>query len=180
MAGSPTRYRFTVKDYHRMAEARVFAPNDRVELIDGEVYDVAPIGSRHAASVKRLARVFHAGVRGRAIVSVQDPVELNERNELQPDVALLRPTPDDYAAHHPGPSDVLLVVEVADATVDFDRSTKVPLYLASGILEVWVVDLPSPRIEVFGAGDGVVHGWGHPLAPQAFPDLLVEVTEIVG
>ena len=180
VAGSPTRYRFTVKDYHRMAEARVLAPDDRVELIDGEVYAMAPIGSRHAACVKRLAELFHTAVRHRAIVSVQDPIELDERSEPQPDLALLRPRPDYYASHHPGPSDVLLVVEVVDATVEFDRSTKAALYLASGIPEIWVVDLPSQRVEVFSGSGVAVHGRGDRVAPTAFPDLVVDVTQIVG
>lgn len=162
-----------------MAEARVFAPDDHVELIDGEVLEVAPIGSRHAACVKRLARVFHAGVRGRAIVSVQDPVELDDHNEPQPDVALLRPRADDYAARHPRPGDVLLVVEVADATVAFDRTTKAGLYLASGIPEVWVVDVLSQSIEVFTGGTAVVHGREGSVAPRALPDLVLEVAVIV-
>ncbi len=180
MAGSPTRYRFTVKDYHRMAEARVFAPDDRVELLDGEVYHVAPIGSRHAACVKRLAGVFHAAMRNRAIVSVQDPVQLDERDDPQPDLALLLPRPDYYSAHHPGPAEVLLAVEVGETTVEFDRSTKAPMYLRSGIPEVWVVDLPCQRTEVFTGSGVVVHGWADRVAPTAFPDLVVEVTEVVG
>ncbi len=179
VAFSPTAHRFTVKDYHRMAEADVFGPDDRVELLDGEVFELAPIGSRHAACVKRLTRLFMTQVGEGAIVGVQDPIQLSERSEPQPDVTLLRPRADYYAGGHPLPPDVLLVVEVSEATADFDRTTKLPLYVAAGIGEVWIVDLVAEVVHVATPGGTRTVARGGSLAPQAFPDLVLEVTAIV-
>ena len=178
VALSPT-HRFTVKDYHRMAQAGVFAPEDRVELLDGKVFDLAPIGSRHAACVKRLARAF-MGVGDRAIVSIQDPVQLSELSEPQPDVALLRPRTDYYATGHSLPRHILLVAEVAEATARHDLTTKLPLYLAAGIPEVWVVDLNAEVVHVVTSAGTQVLSRRDSVAPQAFPDLVIEVTSLVG
>jgi Uma2 family endonuclease len=163
-----------------MAEAGVFAPDDRVELFDGEVLELAPIGSRHAACVKRTAAVFAAGVAGRAIVSVQDPMELDARSEPQPDLALLRPQPDFYAGSHPQAADVLLAVEVAETTLRYDLNRKAPRYLAAGIPGVWVVDVVRQVVHVLTPDNARVLARGDSVAPQAFPDLVVEVTAIVG
>jgi Uma2 family endonuclease len=123
---------FTVEEYHRMAEAGILSEDDRVELIEGELVTMSPIGSRHAACVARLtALLFPVG--GRGILWVQNPIRLGARSEPQPDVALLRYRPDFYASAHPGPEDVLLVVEVAETSADADRSLKIPLYARYGI-----------------------------------------------
>ena len=162
-----------------MAEAKVFGPDDRLELIDGEVFEMAPIGSRHAACVRRLVRSF-AQLGERAIVSVQDPIELSERSEPQPDVTLLRPADDFYAIAHPAPADVLLAVEVADTTLAFDLERKAPLYLAAGISELWVIDVVREVVHVATPAGSRVVRRGESLAPQAFPDLVLEVSAIVG
>jgi len=141
------RRRFTVDDYHRMVEAGILSDDDRVELIDGEIIEMVAIGSRHAACVDRLARLCSAGVRNRAIVRVQNPILLSEHSEPQPDLALLRPRRDFYAAGHPGPQDILLVVEVADTSAETDREIKLPLYARAGIPEVWVVALAETHVE---------------------------------
>jgi Uma2 family endonuclease len=117
---------FTVEEYHRMAEAGILSEEDRVELIEGELVTMSPIGSRHAACVKRLVRLLDRAAGDRAIVGAQDPIRLGARSEPQPDVALLRYRPDFYASAHPGPEDVLLVVEVAETSADADRSLKIP------------------------------------------------------
>ena len=134
--------RFTADEYYRMAETGILLPGDRVELIDGDVLAMTPIGPRHAASVDRATRVFVTGVAGdEAIVRVQGPVRLTLYTEPEPDIALLRPRADFYASGHPGPADIVLVVEVADSSLDFDRNVKAYVYAQSGVPEYWLVDL---------------------------------------
>jgi Uma2 family endonuclease len=131
-----------------MAVAGILTEDDRVELIEGEIVEMPPIGSRHAACVKRLNRLFSSRVGDLAVVLVQDPIRLSDVAEPEPDLALLEPRADFYAAAHPGPAEVLLVVEVADTSVGYDRSVKIPLYARAGIRELWLVDLERERIEV--------------------------------
>jgi Uma2 family endonuclease len=132
-----------------MGEAGVFGENDRVELLDGHIYAMSPIGSEHAACVRRLDRLFQREVGSQAIVSIQNPVRLNESSEPEPDLALLAPRDDSYATRHPRPDDVRLVVEVAGTSLDFDRDVKRPLYAQADIPELWIVNLEADRIEVF-------------------------------
>lgn len=134
------RHRLTVDDYHQMAEAGILADDDRVELIEGEVLDMSPIGSLHAALVRVLARWLSEVAGRHAIVAVQDPIHLDDTNEPQPDIALLTPRADFYASAHPGPADTFLAVEVAESSLAYDLGVKVPLYARHGIPEVWVVD----------------------------------------
>lgn len=148
------RHRLTVQEYYRMAEVGLLAPDARVELIEGEIIDMAPIGSRHAATVNRLARLLNAAVNDLAVVSVQAPIRLGERSEPQPDLALLKPRADFYAQSHPTPADVLLVIEVSDTTLRYDRSVKVPLYARHGVPEVWVIDLEGNLIHFFRSPSG--------------------------
>ncbi|MBI2946388.1 MAG: Uma2 family endonuclease [Verrucomicrobia bacterium] len=142
-------HRFTRDDYHAMAEAGILGEDDRVELIAGEIITQMPIGTVHAGTVKRLNQLFTDLARGRCIVSVQDPIALDPFSEPQPDIALLRPRLDFYASAHPEPGDVLLIVEVADTTLAFDREEKIPLYAGAGIPEVWLVDLADKSLSVF-------------------------------
>ncbi len=143
------RHRLTVRDYQRMGEAGIFHEDDRVELIEGEIVDMAPIGAGHASSVKRLANIMKLAVWEQAIVSVQDPIVLGEQSAPQPDIALLRPKADYYAAAHPQARDVLLIVEVADSSLDYDREVKLPLYTRHGIPEVWLVDVAGRRLTLY-------------------------------
>jgi Uma2 family endonuclease len=131
-----------------MGEAGVFSEDDHVELLGGQIYAMSPIGSEHAACVDRLTKLFVLRTGEDAVVRVQNPVRLNEASEPEPDLALLSPRDDDYAARHPRPDDVLLVVEVADTSAAFDRDVKRPLYARAGVPELWIVDLASDRIEV--------------------------------
>ena len=140
---------FTVEEYHRMGEVGILGEDDRVELIEGEIVQMSPIGSRHAACVDRLLQNLMDKVKGRAIVRVQSPIRLGDRSEPQPDLVLLRPREDFYASGHPGPGDVLLVIEVAESSAEYDREVKVPLYARYGIVEVWLVDLERNRVEVY-------------------------------
>ena len=140
---------FTVGNFHRMGEAGILGEDDRVELINGEILAMTPIGPKHAHCVRRLNALLTSRVGTSAIVDVQNPVVLGEHSEVQPDVVLLRPRPDFYSDSHPGPQDVLVVIEVADSSADYDRTVKVPQYARAGILEVWVIDLAARVIEVY-------------------------------
>ena len=180
------RHLFTVDEYYKMAQAGILHEDDRVELLEGEIVEMAPIGSRHAACVKRLNHIFSQSLGGRAIIGVQDPARLSERSEPQPDLTLLRPRPDFYSASHPGPEDVLLLIEVADTTEDYDREIKMPLYALSGIAEVWLVALVSGVIEVYRdpSPDGYrevqrVQREQH-ISVQAFPDVILVLDEVLG
>jgi Uma2 family endonuclease len=178
--------RFTVDDYYRMAQAGILGPEDRVELIEGEIVEMSPIGKEHASCVKRIHHLFSERLRKRVLVSVQDPIRLGERSEPEPDIALLRVRDDFYAGGHPGPDDIHLLVEVADTTQDYDRGVKKDLYAKAGIQEAWLVDIPARRIEVYrrpaaGRYDDVRHvGLGQTLSPLAFPECVVGVDEVLG
>lgn len=141
------RHRFTVREYHAIADAGLLSEDDRVELIEGEIVDMAPVATRHLACVVTLTHLLIEKSGGRYFVSVQTPVVLDEDNEPQPDLSLLKTRPDP-AGSLPGPGDVLLVVEVSDTTLAYDRDVKLPLYGRSGIPEAWIVDLASRRIEI--------------------------------
>lgn len=186
MSAQLLRRRFTVEQYHQMVEAGILTADDRVELIEGEIIEMSPIGRHHAACVKRLIRLFSQRVGERAIVAAQDPVELSDRSEPQPDFVLLQPRPDFYEAGHPYPQDILLLVEVADTTVESDREVKIPLYARSGIVEVWLVNINQQAIEVhrepaFNCYGNVQHFQrGQQLSVQAFPDISLTVDEILG
>ena len=139
---------FTVVEYHRMGEAGILSESDRVELIEGELVAMSPVGSRHAGVINKLNRMLVLAVGDRGLVSVQNPIRLDDRSEPEPDVAVLRPRADDYVEATPGPEDVLLVIEVADSSLSYDRTVKAPLYAAHGLPEFWIVDLAGRAIEV--------------------------------
>ncbi|MBD1863795.1 MULTISPECIES: Uma2 family endonuclease [Trichocoleus] len=186
MAVQLLRRQFTVAQYHQMVEAGILTEDDRVELLEGEIIEMSPIGRRHAACVDRLNRLFSDRLRERAIVRVQNPVELSDRSEPQPDIALLKPRPDFYEAGHPQPQDILLLVEVADTTVEFDREIKIPLYAKSGVREVWLVDLNQNAIAIYREPSLSVYGQveelrqGQELTVQAFTDGSFAVDEVLG
>ncbi len=142
------KHYFSVDEYYRMAQAGVFSEDYRVELIEGEVVEMSPIGKHHAACVRRLDRILHRNIGELAIVSVQAPISINDFSEPQPDVALLKPRVDFYSNSHPTPQDVLVIIEVADTSVEYDRNVKIPLYARAGIPEAWLIILPKDFIEV--------------------------------
>ena len=146
---TPTRRRFDVDAYYRMAETGILSPKDRLELIDGEIIEMAPIGSAHGGKVNRLTSlVARLAADGRVIASVQSPLRLDPYNEPQPDLMLLRPRADFYKSGHPTAADVLLLVEVADSSLAYDRGPKLALYARHGVPEVWIVDLVGRALEV--------------------------------
>jgi Uma2 family endonuclease len=159
MAVQMHRWQFTVADFARMAEAGIFAEDDRVELIDGEVRVMSPIGPRHAAIVKRLNALLSRQVADHALVSVQDPIQLTDYTEPQPDIAVLRAREDFYAQALPMPADVLLVVEVAETSLAYDREEKIPRYAQALIPEVWLIDVERETVTQYTHPDGTrYHG----------------------
>lgn len=181
----PARRRFTVDEYYRMAEAGILGPDERVELLDGEIIEMAAIGTRHATCVRLLDGWFQKNLAGRAIVSCQMPVRLSSRAEPEPDIALLRPRPDQYGSGHPGPGDVLLMIEVADTSLGYDHDRKLPRYAEAGIPEVWLADLTHDQVLVHSDPAGGryqtarVARRGDTLAPAAFPDLFVPIADVL-
>jgi len=142
------RHRLTVRDYHRLAEAAVLGEDDRVELLEGQLVDMSPIGPRHALATDALTELLVLAVAGRAAVRVQNPIVLDDASEPQPDFALVRRPWDGYPGAHPGPNDIHLLIEVADSSLEFDRGAKLELYAHAGIREFWIVDLTTNTVIV--------------------------------
>jgi Uma2 family endonuclease len=149
MSTEVQRRLFTVHDYHRMVEAGILREGDRVELIYGEILAMSPIGPPHGSGVDRATRLLVRAVGDDAIVRVQGSVRLNEYNEPQPDIVLLRPEEDFYYAKLPGPDAILLIVEFAESSLTYDRGLKAQLYAETGIPEYWVADLKHDRLFVY-------------------------------
>jgi Uma2 family endonuclease len=185
-AMSSSRHVVTVDEFERMAEAGAFGPDVRVELLEGEILDMSPIGNRHEACVDRLNALFVTGLSGRAIVRVQGSVQLGDLSLPQPDLALLRPRDDYYADRRPTSADILLLIEVADTTVESDRWRKLPAYSRSGVTEAWLVDINGCSVEVAtkpsseGYESLVQFGLDDTVAPRAFPDVATTVRQILG
>jgi len=179
-----TKHRFSVEDYYRMGETGLLGPDARVELLDGEIIDMSPIGPSHGGVVSRLLRLFARMSSGRFLLTVQNPVRLDEHSEPQPNLMLLKALPDDYTTRHPGPRDVLLLIEVAGSSLAYDRGTKLPAYGRSGISEVWIVNLEDETIEVYrephlaGYASTTLVRPGEKAYPLAFPDAAVAVAEL--
>lgn len=187
VAESVRPYRFTVENFHRLAEADIFAADTRVELIEGELMMMSPIGKRHAAHVKRTTAVFRTIDPKIAILSVQDPLLLPDTNsEPVPDVMLLKPREDFYESVQPQPADVLLLVEVSDTTLNYDRRIKLPLYARHDIIETWITNLAQNVIEIYTAPKNGIYTLqriaqrGEQISPQAVPDFIVNVDAILG
>ena len=186
MPSGTTRRLLTTADYHSMIEAGILGPEDRVELLAGEIYEAASVSSPHAACVMRLTQWFSTRVVGRALVNVQNPVELSTVSEPEPDLTLLAPRESFYADRHPRPDDVLLLIEVAVTSYDYDRNLKLPLYAEAGIREVWIIALDRQVVEVYrDPGEGGYRRAdrlraGDSLAPVALPDLELSVSYLLG
>lgn len=177
-----TRHKLDVDAYDRMADAGILGQDDRVELIDGELIDMAPIGQGHAGIVNGLNRALVLACGDRAVVSPQNPVRLDRWNEPQPDFAVFRPRADFYATgERPTPSDVLLLVEVADSSLRFDRTVKLPLYARARIAELWIVDCKSQVLDAYrrpadgGYGEMTTHRPGERLARALAPEIIVKL-----
>lgn len=178
------RHRFTLDQWHQMIEADVLR-DQHVELLDGEIYEMTPIGPPHQSVVDRLNDLLGRAFGNRVIVRVQGPVPARPRSEPQPDIALLRRQADFYRKAHPEAQNVLLVIEVAETSLDYDHA-KLRIYATGGIREVWIVDLRGDRIEVYRDSRGDSYGdvriaeRGESLACLAFPDVSLAVDDILG
>ena len=186
-APAPTREtrKFTVAEYYRMAEVGILGPDERVELIEGDIIVMPPIGPGHAGSVDSYIDVFAEHTPGRFRIRIQNPIHLDDGSEPQPDAMLLRPRNDRYTTSHPTPADVLLVIEVADSSLDYDRDVKAHIYGRAGVPETWVQNLPEDCIERFaepgpdGYARHTVHHRGETLALVSFPDLELSVDDLL-
>jgi Uma2 family endonuclease len=180
-----SKRRFTVHDYHRMGEAGILSPRDRVELLDGEVVTLSPIGPRHGAAVDRATRAFVTAVGDSAIVRVQGSVRLDLYTEPEPDIVLLRPRSDFYASTHPGPSDILLIIEVADSSLEYDRDVKASVYASAGVPEYWIADVNEHRVHCFSEPASGTYrtmtalGRAHSLAPLLLPACTVSSDDLL-
>ncbi|HKI01468.1 MAG TPA: Uma2 family endonuclease [Thermoanaerobaculia bacterium] len=185
MAIPNSRQLLTVDEFQSMAEAGVFAEDERLELIRGEIVEMTPIGDPHALSVM-MACDFLSDLKPRGLVSPQNPLRLPRQQSVpQPDVVLLRRRPD-FKLRPPGPEDVFLVVEVSDSSLAYDRDVKIPLYAESGIPEAWLIDLKSKTIFVYrqpspeGYREVNQYRRGEAISPEAFPEALFTVESILG
>lgn len=182
----PAPHLFTVDEYYRMAEIGLLTEDSRVELIDGVIIDMPPIRPGHSGNVIWFTDAFRELLGGLAQLSIQNPVRLGLRVEPQPDVMLLRPRADHYRTSHPGPEDVLLLVEVADSSLTYDRKTKARIYARAGIADYWIVNLVGSALEVhrdparsrYRSVQVLKHG--DVLHPLAFPDVSIAVSDILG
>lgn len=180
-----TRRRLTVGEYERMGKAGILHEDDRVELIDGELWQMAAVGSRHAGCVKSFVVVFRGYPVEWFVLSVQDPILLSDFSEPEPDVALLRPSEDNYTSRNPTAADVLLVIEVADISLAHDRRVKLPRYAAAGIPEAWLVNLPRRSIEVHREPQGnrfqqvTVYRKGERIPVLMLPEVTIAVDDVL-
>lgn len=149
MSAPTLRRQFSIHDYARMRETGILTEDDRVELLDGEIYQMSPLGSLHIAIVNRLNKLLMQQAGDDAILSIQNSIQLNDYSEPQPDVALLSPRDDYYDQALARPDDILLLIEVADTSIDYDRDQKIPRYAASSIAEAWIIDVDQRIIEQY-------------------------------
>jgi Uma2 family endonuclease len=185
-SGRAPPHRFTVDDFHKMAEAGILGEDDRVELLEGEIVDMPSIGPAHAGSLKRATRRFYEKLGGRRyVVSVQDPLILDPWNEPQPDLLVLRWRDDEYAESHPTVGDVLLLVEIMQSSRDYDRRIKLPIYARFAVPEVWLVDLPAERVEIHrdpspeGYSSVRAAGRGEMLRALLVPELALDAADLL-
>jgi Uma2 family endonuclease len=178
------QHRFSVKEYYRMLETGVLRPDARVELLDGQIIDISPIGPFQGSVTKHLNEIFTAASRRRWITTVQDPVRLDEHSEPQPDLMLLKRVADFYRQQHPQPEDVHLLIEVSDTTLEADHEDKIPAYGRAGVAEAWIVNLVEEVVEVYreptftGYASITKFRVGDEISPLAFPDATVAVAEL--
>lgn len=182
----PLRRLFTTSEYYTMRDAGILREGGRFELIEGEIWEMAPFRSPHSGCVARMDRLLQRALRDDVIISVQNPLHLNDFSEPEPDLQVLRFRPDFYSEAHPMPDDVLFVVEVADSSLEYDRKAKIPLYSRHGLPEVWLVNLREDVLEIYrrptpqGYAEVRQLRRGKTLSSQAFPDLKVTVDDILG
>lgn len=181
---APAAKQITIDLYQQMGEKGLLTPEDRVQLIEGEILEMPPIGTRHGSVTGRLDKWLNRAVGDAAIVRLGNPVNLGQYSQPQPDLMLLKPRADDYVASHPGPEHVFLAVEVSDSTLEFDKGRKLELYARFAIPEYWVIDVNSRSIEAYsGPANGefrsaVKYRIQDTIWPRAFPQVRTAVKEL--
>lgn len=187
MAAEPIQRKlFTTAEYHQMLQAGILSEDDRVELIEGEIWEMSPIGSRHIWCVAHLNRILQRGLGDDVFVFVQSPIRLNDFSEPEPDLAVIRPHAGSHPETIPTAEEALLVIEVADSSVEYDRKVKMDLYARNGVPEAWLFDLSQEALEIYrspspdGYREILIRRPGDQLSPLAFPDLMIEVAAILG
>lgn len=180
------RHLITVERYDQMITAGVLHEDEHLELLGGEIIEMSPIGIPHAVCVNRLNKLFNRSLAEEIIVSVQNPIRLDMFSEPEPDIALLQPRQDFYAGGHPEPEDIMLLVEVAETSLEYDREQKLPRYAQAGIAEVWIVNLFEQQIEVHqrpspqGYQHTVIVKGAETVSPAAFPQMTLKASQILG
>jgi Uma2 family endonuclease len=181
-----TKKLFSVDDYYKMADVGILKARDHTELINGEIIQVSPMGSHHAAAVTRVNNLFVRLFQDKALLRPQLPLRLNRFNEPEPDIVLLKPHPDCYSSQHPGPVDVFLVMEISVSSLRYDRDIKLPIYASSRVPEIWIVDLQRESLLVYrdpGAGGyaTALHlERGNAVSCLAFPETKLDVNDLFG
>jgi Uma2 family endonuclease len=186
MAAEVTKKLFTVNDYYSMAEAGIIGPDERVELVEGEIIQMSPIGHRHGVRVVRASTMFFEAFGRKAVISTQGTLRLNKRTEFEPDLVVFKPRADFYVSGRAKPADVLLVVEMADSSLSSDRKIKIPLYAAAGIPEVWIQDIENdlllvyrdPREENYATSLELQRN--ESVSPNAFPEIRFSIDDLFG
>ena len=183
---SPEHRKFTVDEYYRMAEVGILRPDERVELIDGEIILMAPVGPQHVWTVNLWNRTLaQLVIEGRVIVQIQSPIHLGSNSQPEPDIVLLIPQAQNNPGALPGPADILLIIEVSDTTLSYDRGTKANLYAGANIPETWVLNLPEDCIESFtepspeGYAQHDTYRRGDKISPSTLPDLQFAVEDLL-
>lgn len=176
---------WTVEEYHQMTEAGIFHPEERVELISGQIIKMSAKGTAHTSAIRRTARILRNCLENQADVYTQDPIKLDNSSEPEPDIAVVKIDPLDYADHHPTPSQVYLIIEVADSSLKYDREIKSKLYAQSGIADYWVLDVIDRKLHMFrepspeGYQSEVVLSQEASISPLQFPRLVIALQDIL-
>ena len=182
---APQKHKVSVSEWHKMGEYNIFPPEARMELIKGDIIDMAPIGRSHASCVRHLIKLFSERIGKAALLDVQNPILLGNLSEPEPDLVLLRPASHFYREKHPTAKDVFLLIEVSDTTVKHDREEKMPLYAADGIVESWLIDLNELQVEVYlnptanGYANKRILGSDDILIPKQLPHIEIPVSDIL-
>ncbi|NCR42503.1 MAG: Uma2 family endonuclease [Microcystis aeruginosa W13-11] len=178
--------KFTVEEYEKMTTEGIIKPDEKVELIRGEIIKISPMGTRHAAGIDRLIQLLYQKPGQKILLRVQNPIRLNNNSQPEPDLSLLIPRSDFYVAAHPCPQDIYLIIEVSDSTLDYDRYTKIPLYAEANIKKVWIVNLKEECLEVYrhplyGSYQAVQKYYrGESIFIESFPAIKLTLIEILG
>ncbi|MCU7244872.1 MAG: Uma2 family endonuclease [Microcystis aeruginosa WS75] len=178
--------KFTVEEYEKMTTQGIIKPDEKVELIRGEIIKMSPMGTRHAAGIDRLTQLLYQKFGDLILLGVQNPIRLNNNSQPEPDLSLLIPRSDFYVAAYPCPQDIYLIIEVSDSTIDYDRNTKIPLYAEANIKEVWIINLKEECLEVYrhplhGSYQAIQKYYrGESIFIESFPEIELTLIEILG